>query len=190
MDGTAVLPSAYSGRLGMPKFEPVAKVTVLRLLTRGKPRADTGVRAASSAEVLARFRALSRGRFAVPPGDSTLRSQRAAAGFVRADGSACVLLEDTLRAKRLWADDGKELVSAHLSALAFRNPEAGADVVAAALARCAADGVGAAFVAVPPVSARPLLTFLGIEPATEAPATVYAAGVEAGHDWNLSSAEI
>jgi len=190
MDGTAVIPTAYTGRLGLPRFEAVAQASILRIVARPPTRAADGVRVATLDEVASCFRELSRGRFAVPPGQPALRSRRTPVGLMRTDGGACAVLEDTLVAKRLWADDGAEIVSAHLTALAFRTPEAGAEVVAEALGRCAASGVEAVFAAVAPDDTARLLAMLGVEGTTVAPATVYAAGLEPGTEWNLSSAEV
>src|SRR5205807_1917922 len=98
-------------------------------------------------------------------------------------------LEDTRRAKRLIADDG-EMISVHLSCFAWRTPEAGAAVVQAARRRAARHGFPALFVAVAAADAPVLAAALGDVERTEAPATVYGAGLEAGRLWNFNTAEI
>src|SRR5262249_11759480 len=42
--------------------------------------------------------------------------------LVTSEGQACGLFEDTRRGKRLIADDGSQLISAHLSYFAFATP--------------------------------------------------------------------
>jgi hypothetical protein len=119
-----------------------------------------------------------------------MRSQRAVHGLLHEGGAACGYLEDTTRAKRLWASDGRELVGSHLTAFAFDSPRAGGALLAAAAARCAASGVPSLFVALAAEDAEPVLAASGIADAVVAPATVFAAGLEQDHAWNVNSAEV
>jgi hypothetical protein len=191
MDGTTALPSDYTGRAGLPGFEVAARTRIVGLPAAGRARRPSA-RAVEAplGDVAACYARLSRGRFAVPVGRSSLRSVRAPTGFVLPGGEACVVLEDTARAKRLWREDGTEIVSGHLSTLAFATPEAGAEVVSAALEHCARDGIPAAWAAVAPGDEAPLLTALCLRDVIVAPATVYAVGFPLGAEWNVNTAEV
>jgi len=105
-------------------------------------------------------------------------------------GAACGRLEDTRRAKRLFGNDGSELVSAHLSCFAFSEVAAGAALLWAAARRAAGLGYPALFVAVAEPDAEAMLARLGNVRLTVAPATVYGAGLKAAIPWNINTAEI
>lgn len=133
---------------------------------------------------------LSAGRYACPAGHPAERSLVAPAWLLLPDGSACGCLEDTRRAKRLVAD-GQEMVSAHLSCFAWRDLRSASTLVRAALARAAALGFPALFVAVPRRDAGTLEGALKEIEVIRAPATVYAHGLPGGDtDWNINSSEI
>jgi hypothetical protein len=190
MDGTRATPTAYTGRLGIPEFGELAHIVVFRFSATGEPSlsADDVLDDASRGEAI--YGELSRGRFSSLGGEPRVRSLTHPMWLVRSDGAACGRLEDTRAAKRLWRDDGAELVSAHLSAFAFRTPAAGASVVAAALRQCAHLGYPALFVAVAAEDAEDLRRALPAVEALAAPATVYGTGVGDGFPWNINSAEI
>jgi hypothetical protein len=191
MEGTAVTPPDYTGRLGIPAFTPLARLAVLRVpvVAIGDTREGNSF-PATDAEGQACYRRLSAGRYASPGGDPAERSETASVWLMLPDGSACGRLEDTRRAKRLLADDGSELRSAHLACFACRTPEAGAELVHAALPRAARAGFPAVFVAVPEAEADRLRERLGLRDVVVAPATVYGTGLESGPDWNVNTSEI
>src|SRR5262249_21308507 len=139
----------------IPAFTPVGQIMVLRIQSvaeaesagrvagaeYSKPRQSHAVTSpAGDSEYLSPghtrrlFRELAKGRFASPVGDPRERSVMTPVWLAAADGTACGCLEDTRRAKRLIADDDAEMISAHLSSFAYRNPQAGADLVRSALA--------------------------------------------------------
>jgi hypothetical protein len=105
-------------------------------------------------------------------------------------GRACGRLEDTRRAKRLIADDGVEMRSAHLSCFAYENPGAGVELVGVALGHAARRGLPALFVSVASPEAGDFCRLLEGRGAVLAPATVYGAGLEPGPAWNINTAEI
>jgi hypothetical protein len=107
-----------------------------------------------------------------------------------ADRRACGRLEDTRRAKRLIADDGAEMISAHLSCFAYADPCAGAILLQEALRRAAELGFPALFVAVAPSDATPLCQAVRANDVVTAPATIYGTGLEPGPLWNINTAEI
>jgi hypothetical protein len=194
MDGTAAVPSQYSGRAGIPAFLPVGKVIVLRFSCLGL--ADGSYDRSDHLEGQEEngrecFRRLSAGRCACLAGAPVERSSVALVWLLVPDGSACGCLEDTRRAKRLLTDDG-EMISAHLSCFAWREVRAGAELLRAALGRAAALGFPALFTSVDERDAAGLLAALELEgvEVIQAPATVYGYALPAGMVWNVNSSEI
>jgi hypothetical protein len=190
MDGTRATPLRYTGRLGVPPFRELGKVVVLRVPTAGEETSSNNRLAATEAQVDACYRRLSAGWYACPGGNPAERSEAAPQWLVAPDGRACGRLEDTRRAKRLIADDGTEMRSAHLSCFAFQDPGAGADLLRDALRRAAGQGLPALFVAVVPPDAEAIGRHLGGREVVAAPATIYGTGLEPGPLWNINTAEI
>jgi hypothetical protein len=194
MDGTRAAPDAYTNRLGIPGFQAVGSIEVLRIPTDAvKPRSNARVRRVTVEtcdELLVRG---SRGSYAALGNNPAQRTQRARLkpeGLALTNGGASGWLEDTLNAKRLLITGGEELESAHLSQFVFVNVEAGAELIQAALALTRERGLPALFVAIPSLQAEPLRAALQIPQLTRAPATIYGVGLAAGHSWNLNTSEI
>ena len=107
------------------------------------------------------------------------------------DGSACGRLEDTRLAKRLLsAENGTEMLSAHLACFAFSRPEAGVQILREARRIAAERGFPALFVAVMEQDISAMSLDLGELEGAVASATVYGAGLEAGPGWNVNTSEI
>jgi hypothetical protein len=190
MDGTRVTPERYTGRLGIPPFRELGKVMVLRLSTSsnsGDPD-DRFLRSAGSAAAC--YRRLSAGRYASPGGDPAERSEIVPVWLTHPDGSACGRLEDTRRAKRLIADDGTEMRSAHLSAFAFGDLPSGVELLYEAIRRAGSLRFPALFVAVPAAEAEGIRAALPEVEAVAAPATVFGAGLAPFPLWNINTTEI
>jgi hypothetical protein len=184
MAGTGRLPTDYTGRLGVPRFEKVGEIVILRISPGGSFVKRGRVISMKDFAVL-RAR-LARGGYTATGGESAHRSWMAPLPLVTPGGDACGLLEDTRRGKRLFLESGGELVSAHLSGFGYATPEAGAELLVAAVVRAN----GPFFVALPVREMevmRPLLDGLDF---TEAEAIVYGHDLEAGHDWWVDTAEI
>jgi hypothetical protein len=198
MDGTRVTPTAYTGRAGIPAFAELGKVIVLRFpTTSARDEGDERFLAfRQPAEEC--YRRLSLGRYAALGGFPAQRSETAPIWLLHTERTACGLLEDTLKAKRLIADDGQELRSAHLSFFAFATAEAGAELLAVALRHAARLGFPALFVAAAVPDADRLcraLTLLqgtgqGRGEVVTAPATIYGTGLAVGPLWNINTSEI
>jgi GNAT superfamily N-acetyltransferase len=179
MDGTAIAPGDLSGRLGVEMFEVLGTVSVLRLPTDADVRDDC---VSGNGEL---FDRLSAGRVVASGGDPARRSSIEPQWLTARDGSACGLLADTAAAKRLVADDGVELRSAHLGRFAWTSADGAAAVVSAARRRAAQLGFPALFVAVP--SGR--VPFTVPPGSTVAGASVYGVGLDAA-DWLIDTSEI
>lgn len=184
MAGTGRLPTDYTGRLGVPRFEKVGEIVILRI-SPGGPFVKR-CRVISMKDFAVERGRLARAGYTATGGESEYRSWMSPLPLVTPSGDACGMLEDTRRGKRLWLESGGELVSAHLSGFAYSTPAAGAELLAAAVVRAQ----GPFFVALPVREMkvmRPLLDGLDF---TEAEAIVYGHDLEAGHDWWVDTAEI
>jgi hypothetical protein len=190
MDGTPATPTAYTGRLGIPFFSELGKIMILRLPTAGMQAApdDGWVTTAARGNIC--YLRLSAGRYACPGGNPAERSEMEAIWLMDPGGQACGRLEDTRRAKRLIADDGVEMQSAHLSCFAYQDAQAGVALVRVALAHAARRGLPALFLAVAADEARNFCGPLERLGAVLAPATIYGAGLEPGSVWSINTAEI
>jgi len=189
MDGTTAVPSRYTGRAGIPAFDVVGRVLIYRLsCPKGASHSGDDFRAGEK-DVRDNFARLSQGRFACPVGKPEQRSATDPLWLMLPDGSACGCLEDTRRAKRLIADDGQEMISAHLSSFAFASAESGARLLTEALALAAERGFPALFTAVDVADVPALEPLLPPVEVVRAPATVYGHGISAGQ-WIIHTSEI
>lgn len=191
MEGTPVTPDRYTGRVGIPHFEAVARIAILRVPTGGEAGAGAGARrfVEDPDRAEGSWRGLAGGTCHASGGDPAERSEMTPAWLASADGDACGRLEDTRRAKRLITLDGDEMVSAHLARFAFRSAEAGAALIREACRRAAGRGSPALFVAVGDAEAA-VRRHLGDRDITVAPARVYASGLEPGARWIVNTSEI
>ncbi|AWM39275.1 hypothetical protein GobsT_24230 [Gemmata obscuriglobus] len=186
MDGTPVTPDRYTGRLGVPPFREVARVTVLRIPAHTAPGAAWETDEASGRGL---FAELSSGHTGTAGGVPEARSQTDPTWLAAPDGSAVGRLEDTRLAKRLIATDG-EMIAAHLSCTGYANHRSLAALLRTACGAAARRGFPALFTAVPADEADPVLAVLDEPGTVVAPATVFASGFETGCRWQINTAEI
>jgi hypothetical protein len=186
MDGTLAVPASYTGRAGIPAFARVGQVMIYRLTTHAGAKRQ----AASEVDVRDCFAELGHGRFACPSGRPEERSLTSPVWLMLPDGSACGCLEDTRNDKRLIANDGQEMLSAHLSCFAFRDAASGVRLIEMALTQAAALGYPALFVAVDidDAAAFDALLPAGAE-VVRATATVFGHNLPAGR-WLIPTSEI
>jgi hypothetical protein len=189
MDGTRLTPDRYTGRLGIPGFNEVAKIAVLRLPFLG-PSSDELNWVAEPGIGSAHFNRLAPHRVCTTGGDPAERSETPPLWLVAPDGSACGRFEDTRRAKRLIADDGREMIAAHLSCLGYANHDSLVDLLRIARGVASARGFPALFAAVPAEEGDAVLAHVREQGTVVAPATVFASGFTAGQEWTINTAEI
>ncbi len=187
MEGTGKLPTDYTGRLGVPRFERLGEILILRI---GAARQERGLVELSPGDFAALHSRLAAPGYAATGAIPSLRSLMEPLHLATAAGDACGVLEDTRRGKRLYVEDGPEMLSAHLSRFAYASPQAGARLLGKAAALAGEQGMEALFVAVPKQASDALLQHLGDLPITLAPAVVYGHALEAGVDWWIDTAEI
>jgi hypothetical protein len=191
MDGSARVPTSYTGRLGIPAFAASSSVGILWLHTGGTASSS----AAACLEVapvagMARFAALAPGRYRLPFTGSATRSAMMTQWLISPDGQACGRLEDTLLAKRLSSIDGADMRSAHLSCFAHGQLDAAVAVLESAAVRAAQAGYPMLFVAIDPQDADALTAAFGPRIHALSHATIYATGLPIGSRWIINTAEI
>jgi hypothetical protein len=190
MDGTDATPTRYTGRLGIPSFSELGKIMVLRLPTLEVEDPDDHAWLTTEERGTECFSRLSSGSYACLGGDPVERSETKPAWLMDPDGRACGRLEDTLRAKRLYGDDGSEMRSAHLSSFAYEDLVVGARLLRIALRLAANRGFPELFVSVPfPDVAAWSQALEGME-VVLAPATVFGTGLEPAPLWIVNVTEI
>jgi hypothetical protein len=191
MDGTGRLPTDYTGRLGVPRYELLGKIVVLRLTAAILPTAPAPTEPdATKGDLEAARKHIGVPGYFAGGGQSGLRSLMPARLLVGPDGDAVGTVEDTRRGKRLFLSSGEEMLSAHLSGFDFATPQSGARLLRRAVWVAWAAGLPALFAAVPNRSLPGLLPQLHGLRVVEAPASVYGHGLPAGHDWWIDPAEI
>lgn len=188
MDGTAALPTTYTGRLGIPAFAAADALCVLWIRT-GPTTAEAGAPVSNDVG-RACFAALGTGRYHMPHGDPAARSQQPPRWLVSADGAAGGRLEDTLRAKRLRTTSGEDMRSAHFSCFCYRTLDDGLRLLDGALALAAHAGYPMLFTAVAPSDAERVRQHFGNRLRSLAPATIFTTGVPSGGRWIISTADI
>jgi hypothetical protein len=188
MGGTGRLPTHYTGRLGVPAFQPLGDIAILRV--SGDAALSGGILTVDEPAFQAVAGSIHHGGHRPLTGNGALRSLSGTTRLISADGTACAILEDTRLGKRLITDDGRELVSAHLSGFRHRTPEAGATLIRHAVALARGMDMPAVFLAVPASAAIPLIDLLDGLTVTNASATVYGHGFTTGADWWIDTAEI
>jgi hypothetical protein len=187
MSGTACLPSDYTGRVGIPSFEKIADIMILRM-TPGKPsQTDSTAPIAPIAPIASTAStATDAGPDCVIMGRR--RELRSQMNPIPLAGGAW--LEDTRRGKRLWTSNGAELMSAHLSSFRFDLATDGVRIIQSALERAQSLGFPAVFTAVPASRYPALRAALTTVSVQEAPAAIYGHSMNAHWDWWVDTAEI
>jgi hypothetical protein len=191
MDGTRATPVRYTGRLGIPSFQALAQIAVLRFeIAPPDPMRSDSSHWQSTVDVgEACYARLAVECFASRGGNPELRSEMVPIWLVDPDGGACGRLEDTRRAKRLWADDGLEISSLHLSCFTYKDAATRSRLITAALDLAAGLGFPAVFLSVPMSDFEAVAT-ISNRKTVIASATIYGTGLDVGRYWIVNTAEI
>lgn len=191
MDGTSATPDEYTGRVGIPAGRVLGKVLVWRIPCSDaaaiRPEAQF---IADPDRVLSCYRRLSRSRYASVGSHPEVRSEMPLIWLLHPSGQACGLVEDTRKAKWLWADDGSEMQSAHLSYFAFSSLEAAVELLHAAMQQAALAHYPALFVSIADSDHAALDRAFQCPEVIVAPATIYGHGLDDDLAWNINTSEI
>lgn len=187
MKGTERRPSDYTGRLGLPKFKNMGEVAIIRVPVSSS-EGSIGKSEISIHGAISLSEELRKTDNSFPVGRSTIRSLNKPRAYCLDDKSAVCILEDTMTAKRLYADDGSEIVSGHLSSLQSFRPKDGVKMVKAIMPEAKKNKYPAVFFSVPLEDKDIYLE--GLSGANCAPAFIYGRNMEASCRWQLNTAEI
>ncbi|MEO5715714.1 MAG: hypothetical protein ABIT37_19700 [Luteolibacter sp.] len=167
----------HTGRLGIPKFDELGKIAILRFDTR------TPLKAFSHHHDLT-IKPSHR-----PHGGDPGTASEIPPHTLAVDGGSGILI-DTRHGKRLWRSDGSEMMSAHLTELRFTSAFGLFNLIQAAIKISAELGYPGLFTALPADFSivGPLLD-ASSGTATIAVASVYGTGLPDGH-WMMNTSEI
>lgn len=197
MGGTNVTPSMYTGRVGIPAFQPVASVSLLAYSTDGT---TTSSKQTVDVETIpqSQFDPVDRGlqtrRLKWPrwiQTDPRLRSDMEPYWLFHQESGCFALLEDTRRAKRLYDDVGDEIRFAHLTNLWYEDIDHIQPIIELACAMSRLAGNAELLVCIPQSMQDEMLNRL---PEMDTPrvleATVFATETEASATLPIWSSEI
>ena len=190
MDGTAALPTRYTGRLGIPAFSELGKIMVMRLPASEVEVQDDHDWLTTEEHGSACFAERAAEGYACLGGDPTERSSTDVTWLMDPDQRACGRLEDTLLAKRLFTNDGSEMRSAHLSSFAYEDPQVGLALLQVALRFAASRGFTKLFTAVPAPDVPAWKEQLKDMEVVLAPATIFGTGLDPSSSWYVNCTEI
>jgi len=188
MDGTRRTPQRYTGRAGVPEFNVVGQLSILRLRTRPVAGTNPPTEVCSPSDVEELQRRWTPNHCVPLAGVPAHRSQMEPVGLRSVNGSAAGILEDTRRGKRLIDQSGQEMISAHLSRFSYQTIQDGVRLLADALDRAGQLGFPAMFTSVPSEDAPAVLK--SIPGTVLAPATIYACGFGERSTWRVDTSEI
>ncbi|MEM7697981.1 MAG: hypothetical protein AAF236_06215 [Verrucomicrobiota bacterium] len=164
----------YTGRLGIPKFSELCSLAILRIETT------------AIFPELGESELLPDASYHRPtPGDLALSSQ--ISPMLVSVAGASGTLTDTRKGKRLWQDNGSEMISAHLGGIEFSSFHSLTRLIREALQKAHDLGFPALFLALP--SELVSNTFDHRSGITVAHASVYGSGLPSG-SWMINTAEI
>lgn len=175
MDGTDVTPSDYTGRGDIPPFNPTSKRYIIRFQTDATVT-YTPVDNVSESEGWVLFSDLTCNVRLSKPADYNLRSEHTAY-WISDQKTAVGMLEDTQKAKRLYLENGEEMLSSHLSYFSFSDELSAVSVIAHALNASKERGYPAMFVALSESEYECLASHLSAINHEVATATVYSTNI-------------
>lgn len=187
MRGNERLPDQYTGAWGLPLFELLAEVAILRIPVQPNPEALAKL--VSPSDVADIFAGLESDAVRTSTRPRSEGARFEPLGLLSSSQRACGILEDTLTSKRLFTGD-QELLSAHLSSFAYATPADGAQVVSTALSVCRERGIPALFLALPAERLNAWLSHNSYPNATVTGATIYGLGIPPGLPWNINTSEV
>lgn len=187
MSGTNRTPEKYAGAWGIPRFSELAETVILRIPVTATSQTtaelcDVGTAVQIFERLNSRCVHLTNRRSKTgslyPPVALALPGQRAAG-----------IVEDTLRCKRLVCQE-QELISAHLSDLAYRSLADGAEIIRAAQHLCRQRNIPAIFLTLKDREEARSCKQDFFPNATITYASIYGLGLPRGLEWRINSSEI
>lgn len=190
MDGTARSPLAYTGRFGIPQYERLGQIMILRIPAARQENGPADLKELTADELQERYDRWTGHCLTTAGGRPETRSQMVPTRLALTAGEACGVWEDTRRCKRLFRDDGAEMISGHLTSFAYNQIDDGLRMLRAVADRCVDLELPAFFVSLPREDGRVASIRLGVSGIIEAPATIFGHGIPAGAEWSVQTSEI
>jgi hypothetical protein len=176
MDGSKTT-DQHTGRLGIPQFEELARLVILRFDTAADFKGFPDIQ---------NFHIQKCHR---PHGGNPALCSEMKPLELNVDGASGLLL-DTRLGKRLWKSDGTEMISAHLTSLRFSSAHSLSKLIHTAIEAAAGMGIPGLFLALPEaLFTAETLRDVTSGCATGASARVYGTGLPKG-DWIVDTSEI
>ena len=122
MQGSPSTPDQYSGRLGLPKLTKLSEIAIFRMPVEPSIQKTKGT-------LISTIPDLQMNGITTSCHGSALRSQQKLRSLTLEDKSATCLLEDTRRAKKLFDQNDKEIISGHLSSLRYKTPNRAIELI-------------------------------------------------------------
>lgn len=199
MGGTERSPASYTGRLGIPNFRCAGEILILRISAgpTNPEESETEYETVSGQDELSkrlhhRISSNSDGYRVFRPetGNVILRSEMKPGIVTVQHNRGFGVLEDTRRGKTLHLMGQSEMISSHLSALSWTEPQWGAKVIRRAVQESGRMQYPAMFCAVP-TTVWPLLQphLRGLE-VQISPAAIFACGLSDDRLWWVNTSEI
>jgi len=192
MKGNTKTPKDYTGRLSIPKFNPLYDITILRIDTRisNHPKLTQKPCPHIDSNEFLRFYGLFCQHDYFLPEAFDKRSKMTPQYFTTADHKACGILEDTQKAKILYDEQGKEIRSAHLSYFEYENPISAANLLQSAVNISYHNNYPALFVCLPMGKSREITSLLKSLDYEQYGATVYGNDAASKIQLNINTSEI
>jgi len=200
MEGTAITPERYSGRLGLAPMKRLGSFAIYQIPARlcpGRLRHEVAMITPLDAIELAEKLSRPEYRFAIEKRD-TRRSLMAPVWLKTRSEKAVACLEDTRMAKRLFREDGSEIRNCHLTCFQFEDPGEARSIVTAARDLAFRAGFEAIFMSLDNERAGVLTevlseTLAGPDLPPPSGALVYGAGcliADRHNNWYINSSEV
>jgi hypothetical protein len=192
MGGTNVVPSDYTGRLGFPLFKPSQSFAIIALDTKKVAQlAPTLLHTLNPTQGKQLFTQLAEKKIYIQNNRPNLRSLNQPQWLYTESKMACGRLEDTLIGKRLFHQNGHELLNAHLASFIYNELDDAINLLQQACLRAFQNGLPLLFSSVKLEDAPYFANVFGTALQVNTHATVFTAGVwPSEHDWIISTSEI
>lgn len=192
MEGTAVVPSAYTGRLGVPLFQPLQSINIIALDTKKVAQsASSAVNTLNSIQGKQLFTQLAAEKNYIQNNQPDLRSLNPPQWICSDSKMACGRLEDTQKGKRLFHQNGHELLNAHLAAFIYTEFDDAIHLLQQACIIAFQQGLHQLFCNIKLQDVPYCTQVFGTALQVNTQATVFTAGLgPSRYDWLISTSEI
>lgn len=116
MEGTKITPKNYTGRLGIPTLAVQERINLIKFITNDYQ--EQNLKIITEEEGYGLYCTLHNSSPLINYSNAKIRSLIAPTWF-NYNNQACAMIEDTRKAKKLFLENGSELISAHISYFSY-----------------------------------------------------------------------